>query len=134
MQYYYCSLFVVTTLEKFKIVSTRGKKVGRMIPFCGIFNLPTPLHMSASSQAHTDMNHVQYLSHHVVGMLLTPLLYLAWVRPCGLQVIRCADAGADLVRITVQGKREALACKEIRKMLNARVRTDIQYCVRIVYR
>lgn len=41
------------------------------------------------------------------------------------QVIRCADAGADLVRITVQGKREAKACKKIREQLNARVRTSV---------
>lgn len=33
------------------------------------------------------------------------------------QVKRCADAGADLVRITVQGKREALACHAIREQL-----------------
>ena len=33
------------------------------------------------------------------------------------QVKRCADAGADLVRITVQGKREAVACHEIREQL-----------------
>eukprot|EP00612_Vaucheria_litorea_P005531 CAMPEP_0171462690 /NCGR_PEP_ID=MMETSP0945-20130129/6622_1 /TAXON_ID=109269 /ORGANISM="Vaucheria litorea, Strain CCMP2940" /LENGTH=646 /DNA_ID=CAMNT_0011989257 /DNA_START=287 /DNA_END=2227 /DNA_ORIENTATION=- len=30
------------------------------------------------------------------------------------QVMRCADAGADLVRITVQGKREAIAAGKIR--------------------
>ncbi|CAM9351514.1 unnamed protein product [Chrysoparadoxa australica] len=33
------------------------------------------------------------------------------------QVIKCADAGADLVRITVQGRREAESCGEIREML-----------------
>ncbi|CAM9221239.1 unnamed protein product, partial [Ectocarpus sp. 6 AP-2014] len=33
-------------------------------------------------------------------------------------VIKCADAGADLVRITVQGKREAKSCKLIREKLN----------------
>ena len=33
------------------------------------------------------------------------------------QTIRCADAGADLVRITVQGRREAEACKAIRERL-----------------
>eukprot|EP00894_Picocystis_sp_ML_P003324 jgi/Pico_ML_1/53841/g4313.t1 len=33
------------------------------------------------------------------------------------QVMRCADAGADLVRITVQGKKEADACMEIREKL-----------------
>ncbi|CAM9161247.1 unnamed protein product [Choristocarpus tenellus] len=36
------------------------------------------------------------------------------------QVIRCADAGADLVRITVQGKREAMACQKIRDLLTAK--------------
>jgi (E)-4-hydroxy-3-methylbut-2-enyl-diphosphate synthase len=33
------------------------------------------------------------------------------------QVIKCADAGADIVRITVQGKKEAEACCEIREQL-----------------
>eukprot|EP00195_Chlamydomonas_chlamydogama_P017274 CAMPEP_0202902060 /NCGR_PEP_ID=MMETSP1392-20130828/16134_1 /ASSEMBLY_ACC=CAM_ASM_000868 /TAXON_ID=225041 /ORGANISM="Chlamydomonas chlamydogama, Strain SAG 11-48b" /LENGTH=702 /DNA_ID=CAMNT_0049588743 /DNA_START=163 /DNA_END=2271 /DNA_ORIENTATION=+ len=33
------------------------------------------------------------------------------------QVKKCADAGADIVRITVQGKREAEACYKIREQL-----------------
>ena len=33
------------------------------------------------------------------------------------EVKRCADAGADLVRLTVQGKKEAEACIEIRERL-----------------
>lgn len=33
------------------------------------------------------------------------------------QVKKCADSGADLVRITVQGKREAEACMKIRERL-----------------
>lgn len=33
------------------------------------------------------------------------------------QVIRCADKGFDLVRVTVQGRREANACMEIREKL-----------------
>lgn len=33
------------------------------------------------------------------------------------QVKRCADAGADIVRITVQGKKEAEACMAIREQL-----------------
>lgn len=33
------------------------------------------------------------------------------------QVKRCADAGADLVRLTVQGRREAEACFKIRERL-----------------
>jgi hypothetical protein len=33
------------------------------------------------------------------------------------QVKRCADAGADIVRITVQGKKEAEACMLIREQL-----------------
>ncbi|CAM9322521.1 unnamed protein product, partial [Phaeothamnion confervicola] len=33
------------------------------------------------------------------------------------QVMRCADAGADLVRITVQGRKEAEACMLIREQL-----------------
>jgi (E)-4-hydroxy-3-methylbut-2-enyl-diphosphate synthase len=33
------------------------------------------------------------------------------------QVMKCADAGADVVRITVQGKKEAEACCEIREQL-----------------
>ena len=33
------------------------------------------------------------------------------------QVIKCADAGAEMVRITVQGMQEAKACVEIKKTL-----------------
>lgn len=33
------------------------------------------------------------------------------------QVKRCADAGADLVRLTVQGNKEAEACFKIRERL-----------------
>ena len=36
------------------------------------------------------------------------------------EVIRCADAGAEMVRITVQGMQEAKACKEIKETLVAR--------------
>lgn len=38
------------------------------------------------------------------------------------QVIKCAEAGADLVRITVQGRRETKACKLIREKLDELVR------------
>ncbi len=39
-------------------------------------------------------------------------------RDClGAQVMRCADVGADLVRITVQGMQEAKACGKIRDRL-----------------
>ncbi len=34
-----------------------------------------------------------------------------------LQVMRVADKGCDIVRITVQGKREADACYEIKNTL-----------------
>jgi hypothetical protein len=34
-----------------------------------------------------------------------------------VQVKKCADAGADIVRITVQGKKEAQACADIRRRL-----------------
>ena len=37
--------------------------------------------------------------------------------PPHAQVMRCADAGADIVRITVQGKKEAEACMKIREEL-----------------
>ena len=33
------------------------------------------------------------------------------------QVKRCVDAGAEIVRITVQGKKEAAACMAIREAL-----------------
>lgn len=38
-------------------------------------------------------------------------------RPVLLQVKKCADAGADIVRITVQGRKEAEACMKIREQL-----------------
>ena len=34
-----------------------------------------------------------------------------------VQVKKCADSGAGLVRITVQGKQEATACYKIREQL-----------------
>lgn len=34
-----------------------------------------------------------------------------------VQVKKCADAGADIVRITVQGRKEAEACMKIREQL-----------------
>lgn len=43
----------------------------------------------------------------------------------GPQVIKCAEAGADLVRITVQGRREAKSCKLIREKLDQLVRKVI---------
>lgn len=58
----------------------------------------------------TRFSHVAYrVTYHVT--------YCAF----GPQVMKCADAGADLVRITVQGKREAAACKKIREMLDQKV-------------
>lgn len=46
------------------------------------------------------------------------------------QVKRCADAGANMVRLTVQGKKEAETCFEIReRLLQVRVViVDYQYC------
>ncbi len=38
-------------------------------------------------------------------------------KSCHSQVKKCADAGADIVRITVQGKKEAEACMKIREQL-----------------
>lgn len=51
----------------------------------------------------------------------------------GPQVIKCADAGADLVRITVQGKRETKACKLIREKLDALVRHGSYLAVMLCY-
>ena len=48
-----------------------------------------------------------YSSGHVAD----PMFFLKF------QVMKCADAGADIVRITVQGKKEAEACCEIREQL-----------------
>lgn len=46
-------------------------------------------------------------------------LKAAWPPSCAgiVQVKRCADVGADLVRITVQGMQEAKACGKIRDRL-----------------
>lgn len=41
---------------------------------------------------------------------------------------RCAEEGFDLVRITVQGKREAAACKKIREELDKRGYDTIALC------
>lgn len=53
--------------------------------------------------------------HMAVSWMLNTLLHVLCL---GLpQVKKCADAGADIVRITVQGKREAEACAKIRQRL-----------------
>lgn len=44
------------------------------------------------------------------------------------QIIRCADFGFDLVRITVQGKREAAACQKIRASLDEKGYSKIALC------
>lgn len=45
------------------------------------------------------------------------------------QVKRCADMGADIVRITVQGKQEAVACHKIREQLfKDRYRNEPRAC------
>jgi len=44
------------------------------------------------------------------------------------QIIRCADKGFDLVRITVQGKREASAAMKIRESLNQKGYSDTALC------
>lgn len=51
-----------------------------------------------------------------VCRLSTPLHHPP-LPPTLVQVKKCADAGADIVRITVQGKREATACLKIRDRL-----------------
>lgn len=43
------------------------------------------------------------------------------------QVKKCADAGANLVRLTVQGKKEAEACFKIREQL-----FKVQYLLSLV--
>ncbi len=44
-----------------------------------------------------------------------------------LQVKKCADAGADMVRITVQGRQEAAACAKIREQLFKDRSVDVQH-------
>ena len=55
----------------------------------------------------------------VDGQTLPGCLRSPWWTPgwLSLQVKKCADAGADIVRITVQSKREAEACYKIREQL-----------------
>lgn len=63
-------------------------------------------------------------SKHVLQKALDTSIRLLHVSTVfvGPQVIKCAEAGADLVRITVQGRRESKACKLIREKLDEMVR------------
>lgn len=58
------------------------------------------------------------------GFAVSEPLSIGWnaadtrdVRGTVEQVKKCVDAGAEIVRITVQGKREAAACMDIREAL-----------------
>ena len=61
-------------------------------------------------------DHHYYLSLFL-SLSLISLVCLSLRLSVYLQVMKCADAGADLVRITVQGGREAEACMHIREKL-----------------
>lgn len=50
-----------------------------------------------------------------------------------LQVKKCADAGADIVRITVQGKKEAEACYKIREQLFKDKYVQLQGCTQALF-
>ena len=76
--------------------------------------------------SHKDPNHI--VSHYKVHSFLFDSWFLLCLQTMTTtdtrnvagtveQVKRCADLGADIVRITVQGKQEARACHEIREQL-----------------
>jgi 4-hydroxy-3-methylbut-2-en-1-yl diphosphate synthase IspG/GcpE len=62
------------------------------------------------------MHHISICCDHGAGEDSVCMLQLNR-KSCHSQVKKCADAGADIVRITVQGKKEAEACMKIREQL-----------------
>jgi len=60
---------------------------------------------------------VKFGSDHPIVRQTMATTFTADVDATVEQVMRCADKGFDLVRITVQGKREANACAKIREKL-----------------
>lgn len=64
-----------------------------------------------------QIGHVKVGSEHPIALQTMTTTDTRNVAATVEQVKRCADAGADIVRITVQGKKEAEACMQIREQL-----------------
>ena len=67
-----------------------------------------------------NVGNVKIGSEHPIVKQTRPAPDTRDVEATVAEVIRCADAGAEMVRITVQGMQEAKACKEIKETLVAR--------------
>ena len=80
------------------------------------FLLPPPPYI-IYTHTHTQIGSVQVGSAHRMALQTMTTTDTRDIEATVNQVKRCADAGADMVRITVQGKREAEACMAIRERL-----------------
>lgn len=85
--------------------------------------LPTPkycesVHVTRRRPTRTvEIGNVRVGSEHPIALQTMTTTDTRDVSATVEQVKRCADAGADIVRITVQGRKEAEACMEIRERL-----------------
>ncbi|GAX73157.1 hypothetical protein CEUSTIGMA_g610.t1 [Chlamydomonas eustigma] len=72
---------------------------------------------SGFSQTRLLIGKVKVGSEHPVALQTMTTTDTRDIEATVAQVKKCADAGADIVRITVQGKKEAQACADIRRRL-----------------
>lgn len=73
--------------------------------------------MLPPSPPHPQIGPVKIGSEHKVALQTMTTTDTRDIAATVAQVKRCADAGADIVRITVQGRKEAEACMKIREQL-----------------
>jgi (E)-4-hydroxy-3-methylbut-2-enyl-diphosphate synthase len=85
--------------------------------------IPTPKYCESINQTRRrptrtiDIGNVKVGSEHPIALQTMTTTDTRDIQATVDQVKRCADAGADIVRITVQGKKEAEACMKIREQL-----------------
>ena len=85
--------------------------------------IPTPKYCESISRTRrrptstVEIGNVRVGSEHPMALQTMTTTDTRDVAATVEQVKRCADAGADMVRITVQGKKEAEACMAIREQL-----------------
>lgn len=85
--------------------------------------IPTPKYCESYSQTRrrptrtVEAGNVKIGSDHPIALQTMTTTDTRDIEATVDQVKRCADAGADLVRITVQGRKEAEACGKIRDRL-----------------
>ena len=85
--------------------------------------IPTPKYCESIHQTRrrptstVEIGNVKVGSEHPIALQTMTTTDTRDIAGTVEQVKRCADAGADMVRITVQGRKEAEACMAIREQL-----------------